>query len=523
MVVSITTNTTAHTALRALDQNARASAASLSKLAAGSRIVKASDDAASLAVGTKLRADVTALNVAQVNAGQASSLLQVADGAMAQTVDVLLRMKALATQAQSGSLSDQERGFLDLEFQQLGDHIDSIAEQTKFSGRKLLDGALDPDAEPDPGTPVAFQVGVASTDTITVPLPKVMLDSLGGPALPDPGTPPVLDTRTLADDRLGSITDSAPFVAPWSSTPPPNVFAAGEMGVNNAAAIYDEGPYSLTWQADVPAAGQTRFTLTNGSRPFTFEAASDTDYTTPAMVLTDGGGATVNLRINAPIDTEANGGGGANFAFSSHSPNRFTSGAMSIVEARAIGDEGPFVLAWNADTPGVGQTTFALTGGSRSFTVVENTPGPSYTNPTLVLTDAGTGETVTLAINTPLELDNPFRLPEQYTFEVEMAPGRANVRTQESAYVAGNILDTAIGQLNTFRSDTGALMSRFAFTADNLATTVENMDAARSVLLDVDLAAEMSNFTAKQVLLQASVAMLAQANQQPQQLLRLIQ
>lgn len=148
------------------------------------------------------------------------------------------------------------------------------------------------------------------------------------------------------------------------------------------------------------------------------------------------------------------------------------------------------MLDWTYDA-GAGQTTFALTGGSRSFTAVASTPSPNYGNPALVLTDAGTGETVTLAINTPLELDNPFRLPEQYTFAVEMVPGRANVRTQESAYVAGNILDTAIGQLNTFRSDTGALMSRFAFTA-------------------------------KQVLLQASVAMLAQANQQPQQLLRLL-
>lgn len=258
MGISVTTDTTVRTALRALDQNARASAASLSKLAAGSRIVEASDDAASLAVGTKLRADVTALGVTRVNAGQASSLLQVADGIMAQTVDVLLRMKALAIQAQSGALSDPERGFLDLECQQLGDHIDSVAEQTRFSGRKLLDGALDPIAEPDPGTPVAFQVGVASTDTITVPLPEVILDRLGGPALPDSGTPPVLDARTLADDRLGSTTVSAPVVAPWSFTPPPNVFATGDMAINDAAAIYDEGPYSLSWQAASRLPGRPR-------------------------------------------------------------------------------------------------------------------------------------------------------------------------------------------------------------------------------------------------------------------------
>lgn len=233
-------------------------------------------------------------------------------------------------------------------------------------------------------------------------------------------------------------------------------------------------------------------------------------------------GAAVNLRINASIDTAVDGGGGDNYALSSHSPDRFTSGAMSIVETRAIGNEGPFVLDWNYHL-GAGQTSFSLDGGSRSFTAAAITPSATCTNPALVLTDAGTGETVTLAIDTPLELDKPFRLPEPYTFAVDMGPGRANVRTEESANVAGNILDTAIEQLDTFRADAGALMSRFDCAAANLATTVENMDAARSVLLDVDLAAEMSNLTAEQVLLQVSVAILAQANQQPQQLLRLIE
>jgi flagellin len=99
----------------------------------------------------------------------------------------------------------------------------------------------------------------------------------------------------------------------------------------------------------------------------------------------------------------------------------------------------------------------------------------------------------------------------------------ASVTSRDNAVIAGGILDNAISQLNEFRASVGAQISRFEFAAANLATTVENLDAARSVLMDVDMAAEMSNFSSKQVLLQASVAMLAQANQQPQQLLRLLQ
>ena len=141
MALTGTTNTSAHTALRYLSQNQASASSSLAKLSSGSRIVKASDDAASLAVGTKLKADVTALKQAAVNAGQASSLLQVADGGMSKVADILQRMKALAVQAQSGSVTDNERVFLDREYQQMIEQVDAIAGQTKFNGGQLINGS----------------------------------------------------------------------------------------------------------------------------------------------------------------------------------------------------------------------------------------------------------------------------------------------------------------------------------------------------------------------------------------------
>jgi len=91
-----------------------------------------------------------------------------------------------------------------------------------------------------------------------------------------------------------------------------------------------------------------------------------------------------------------------------------------------------------------------------------------------------------------------------------------------NAVLANAAIDTALESINEMRADVGASISRFEFASANVANTIENLDAARSVLMDVDMAAEMSNFSSKQVMLQASVAMLAQANQQPQQLLRLL-
>ena len=111
MALSVATNTSAATAHRYLKTNDMEASRSLAKLSSGSRIVRASDDAASLAVGTKLKADVNALRQAQVNASHGSSVLQVADGALQQVSDILIRMKALATQAVTGSISDTERGY----------------------------------------------------------------------------------------------------------------------------------------------------------------------------------------------------------------------------------------------------------------------------------------------------------------------------------------------------------------------------------------------------------------------------
>jgi flagellin len=99
----------------------------------------------------------------------------------------------------------------------------------------------------------------------------------------------------------------------------------------------------------------------------------------------------------------------------------------------------------------------------------------------------------------------------------------SKIDTASDAQTASAALDTAIGTVNAKRASVGALMSRFEAAAANLATGIENIEAARSTLMDVDVAAEMAKFTSAQVLMQANVAMLAQANQMPQNLLRLLQ
>lgn len=172
----IATNTSANTALIYLNKNSEDQSKSLAKLSSGTRIVRASDDAAGLAVASRLRADVTALDQSARNAVQGRAVLQTADGALARIGDILQRMKALAAQSISGSVDNTSRGFIDQEYQALGTEIDAIETSTTFNGQALIDGTFNQ----------SFFVGVnATVDVIAADMTTVNVDttSLMGAAI----------------------------------------------------------------------------------------------------------------------------------------------------------------------------------------------------------------------------------------------------------------------------------------------------------------------------------------------------
>ena len=140
MALTVISNFAANVAHRNLTATDMKASASLAKLSSGQRVVSAKDDAAALAIGSRLASEVTALAQAGVNAGQASSMLQIADGAMARSNEILIRMKTLAVQSASGQLSDTERVILNTEYQALKDEISRIGADTEFNGTKLLSG-----------------------------------------------------------------------------------------------------------------------------------------------------------------------------------------------------------------------------------------------------------------------------------------------------------------------------------------------------------------------------------------------
>ncbi len=386
MALNLITNQTASIAHRNLVQSDREMTASLAKLSSGQRVVSAKDDSASMAIGSRIKADVASLRQIQVNSTQAISLLQVAEGAQARVYDMLVRLKSLASQAGSSQLSNTERGMLDTEYQQLLDEIDRVAAGTTFNGTSLVNASVN---------------------------------------------------RTLGNYLAGTAVLD---------------FAHGGM----------EGA-NLTFGQQSDANSNMVFSISNGTKVLTGSLASNLLTSTGTLVS----GAAVRLSSTTAGD------------------NAYT------VISLAAGTN--MVAASQSGTVGVQSSTLSYTNFSFKVGIASN--------PT----------------------DNEISLNLRGINTRALGLNLATINTQaraDAAYAAAGI---AIDLLLTFRAEVGAGQSRMESTSTNVAIVIENMEAARSAYMDLDVAQEMSTFTNKQILQQAGVAMIAQANQLPQNLLRLFQ
>ncbi len=396
MALTVLSNFAANVAHRNLTTTDMRATSSLAKLSSGQRVVSAKDDAAALAIGSRLASEVTALSQAGVNAGQASSMLQIADGAMARSNEILIRMKTLAVQSASGQLSDTERVILNTEYQALKSEIDRIGQDTEFNGTKLLSG------------------GQATT-------------------LENNGTAAFIGSNGIDGVRANGIT----FAGSATS-------AALALGGASDA----NGNYTLS-----ATAGTQLFTAVVGSASFTANAL-----VTPTSVTLTSSDAQVNGTITIDLNTAFN----------------------NNVALGGTAEDGGTVA-------GTGATSFTFKVGTGSIAAEDD---------------------LTFSIGSLVAISDSLA---------------TNISTSSNADTASAEVSAAINSLNTNRSSVGANQSRLDFAGANIATARENAEAARSKLLDLDVAAEMTAFTSSQVLMQAGVSMLAQANQLPQNLLRLFQ
>jgi flagellin len=200
--IRIGTNVAAMTAQRHLANATARVTRSMERLSSGLRINRSADDPAGLAISEKLRGQMRTFDVAGRNAADGISLLQVADGGLESIGDLLLRLNELAEQAMTGTVSDEQRGFLDIEFQALVDEIDRIAASMAFNGVRLLDGS---GGQPD------VQVGTGSDAGSRIPLElsgSFTAASLGLDSLSLAGDP-----SSWAEQPLTALADALQMVS----------------------------------------------------------------------------------------------------------------------------------------------------------------------------------------------------------------------------------------------------------------------------------------------------------------------
>ncbi|MBK1794741.1 flagellin [Devosia sp. WQ 349] len=260
----ISTNIAANSAVRHLNANSAEQSASLAKLASGTRIAQASDDAAGLAISTRISSDVTTLTQAATNASHGISILQTADGGAANISDILQRMKALSAQSASGTVTDGERTYINAEFTQLIEEIDGISTGTRYNGESLLDGSSSQDfatginimVGSDAGDMILLQIGLLDSTTLGVDAAAVdtQANALAAIALIDTA----IDTVSNARANIGALESRFAFRGASIATSVENLSAANSAiaDVDVAAESAKLASAKVKTQAAVAAAAQ---------------------------------------------------------------------------------------------------------------------------------------------------------------------------------------------------------------------------------------------------------------------------
>lgn len=547
------------------------------RLASGQRINSAADDAAGLAISNRQTSQIRGLDQAVRNANDGVSLIQTAEGALDETTNILQRMRELSIQSANGIYSDADRTTLDAEVQQLKAEIDRIADTTSFNGQNVLDGSLGE---------VALQVGSEANQTIGINIDGFNTSNLGGAggdvitaattglaaltALDAAGDLVINDVSISALDGAGTLNEalglingdlegkgaeaSALVTAEADGTGTGQLVAGADTltitvtdGDGNAQASVLTGTTSLEDLASkinsdtgvsatisdqgklvLSAEGATSIGVAGNTAASGFGTGDALDTTQFSLVVndtsTDGAGVKIeagtadatqinNLGLNVNDDngntlgaTVADGGNSINAG--DLLINGVEIGAV-VADADADNTVDNLVEAINARTGETGVVAFEAAGATDQLGLRSVSGDP-------IKVEYGDNATVA-------DVEAISGLNEQNAAVGAGSIAGVSVGTAAGAQAAIEVIDTALEQINSTRSELGAINNRLDFTVSNLTNVSENTSAARSRIVDADFAAETAQLSRAQVLQQASQAMLAQANARPQQVLSLLQ
>jgi len=525
MASVINTNVLSLNSQRNLSKSQKGLATSLQRLSSGLRINSAKDDAAGLAISDRMTSQIKGLNQAGRNANDGISLAQTAEGALAQTTDLLQRMRELSIQSANSTNSAGDRAALQSEVNQLKQEVDRISSTTEFNGLKLLDGSF---------TSQKFQVGANANQTINV--------SVEGSSTTDLQDNQIDSVNKSAADGTGAVQDATTSgsVGTANGVGAQTLTISGAFGKVDDLAV-NQNDSAFTVAAEITSredeTGVTADAITEVKMEGIASGTVSFDLFTGDGSSTDGTKATISAQVTGVsgsedysalvsainkqsgttgITAELNTDGksikitqadGKDIAFDGLTHSKDDS-AIKISSYEVDDDDGKDVVSSTQTTDLSGVSSGTPNNSTRITGRIDFHSAEAYTVKTNI--DAASGSIFNNTVATEVQGSEAEKL------------STVDIGTAEGAQSAIKIIDAALAQVSSFRGDLGAVQNRFDATITSLQTTSENLSAARSRILDADFAEETANLTKSQIMVQAGTAMLAQANQVPQGVLSLL-
>lgn len=503
----INTNIASLNAQRNLMGTNNAMQKSLEKLSSGSRINKAADDAAGLAISEKMRGQIKGLNQAVRNAQSAISLIQTAEGALNETHSILQRMRELAVQSASDTNTADDRAKIQSEMDQLAKEVTRISNNTEFNTQNLLAGGLNN----------TFQIGANENQNVALGINAMDAQSLGlagstvtasgftenGGGAGASGLKSVSDLGRGFTTGTGFNIDVTKTAASYNTA---LVDVAGGTGTQNVGSGDVSINPATNYTGTSDKAFEIRVSAESGDNvsEIEYQVGGSGDWTAVSGVA---GAGSTTFDLGEGLELTINDGTAAGDYVVGDSYQFAVNAASASLQLQDASDNNigsAVTVRYGATSADLGDATTdeTLTVNFDAFTDLADSTYATFD--------------ITSSVSSAATVVNG-----EVTVEAEAKAG-IQVNTQSTANTAITTIDDAIQTVSEERSKLGAYQNRLEHTINNLQTASENMTSAESRIRDVDMAQEMSEFTKSQILSQAGVAMLAQANQVPQAVLKLL-
>ncbi|MDO2408730.1 flagellin B [Campylobacter magnus] len=534
MAFRINTNITAlsnHNNARKTDDRLNAS---LGHLSSGLRINKAADDASGMTIADSLKSQANSLGQAIANGNDAIGMVQTADGAMDEQLQIIDTIRTKAIQAAQDGQSTDSRKALQADISRLMEELDNIAKTTSFNGKQLLNGNF---------SNQNFQIGAYSNETVQISIGATesskightrfetskflafsaanlskadfVLELSGIDGFPNgykfqniSGVEMKQDGLKAIADRLNGVSDTTGVRASVTNAMTfDNVIAGGTVQqlTINGAVIGD-----LEVQA-----GDTNAVLANAINAVKAQTGVEATVTDGKLTLTSRDGRAINIKTNSTASVMGAVAG------------KFSDGAVIVGNLSLIREDArDIVIAFsNAATGASNASVMDVSDKFSTASAIEGAMKNSLANTaTVTLADLNTGVLkASVAAAMGYFHAGQFSIGTTRYAGFDAADQLSGVTTYGGAQAMISVAESAQKQLDRIRSDIGSVQNQIVATINNISTTQVNVKAAESQIRDVDFASEASNFNKYNLLAQSGSYALSQANTIQQNVMRLLQ